>query len=162
MTDARFEDAPLSDRPVKLLAEDQDDLGVLSALVQDAVCKTSGIHWMPRRRALALILHRFRWEDRAAAEAAGRPYERVQTALEIGEALAIRTRGIDQAAPHGVQSLLAISFEPEEAEAAGGTLMLTFSGDAAIAVTVECLSLRLGDLTRPWEAQSREAPDHSD
>ena len=79
-TDARFEDAPLSDRPLRLRAESADDVEVISSLVQDAVGKAGDIAWMPRKRRLVVLVNRFRWEDSAGAEqAAGisRPLLRV-------------------------------------------------------------------------------------
>ncbi|MEM8697780.1 MAG: DUF2948 family protein [Pseudomonadota bacterium] len=160
MMDARFEEAPFSDQPLKLRAETAEDLEVVSALVQDAVCKTGDIHWMPRSRRLVLILHRFRWEDRAEAERQKRPYERVQSALTIEDATALRVRGIDQAAPLGVQAMLALGFEATEDGA--GVLRVTFADDAEISAQVECLRLSLSDLSQPWEAQTQRPPEHPD
>ncbi|MEL6479523.1 MAG: DUF2948 family protein [Pseudomonadota bacterium] len=160
MMDARFEDAPFSDQPLKLRAETTEDLEVISTLIQDAVCKTADIHWMPRTRRLVLILHRFRWEDRAEAERQKRPYERVQSALTIEDAGAMQVRGIDQAAADGVQALLTLGFEP--AEDGSGRVLATFADGAEVAVGVECLTVSLSDLSQPWEAQSAKPPQHPD
>ncbi|MEM7507623.1 MAG: DUF2948 family protein [Pseudomonadota bacterium] len=158
MTDARFEDAVFSDRPLKLKAEDADDLAVISSLVQDAVCKSEDIHWMARHRRLVVILRRFRWEDRAEAEAQRRPYERVQSALSIHDATAIRVRGIDQQAPDAIQNLLALHFDP--AEDGAGVLRLVFADGAEVALDVECCEATLSDLSQPWEAKAKAAPSH--
>jgi hypothetical protein len=67
MADARFEDA--GEAPVNLVtAMDAEDLAVISALVQDAVFPATEMRWDRRRRRFALLLNRFRWEDREAAE----------------------------------------------------------------------------------------------
>ncbi|PJN96013.1 DUF2948 domain-containing protein, partial [Amaricoccus sp. HAR-UPW-R2A-40] len=48
MTDARFEDG--AERPLRLRAETAEDLGVISALVQDAVAEVKDAAWTPKRR----------------------------------------------------------------------------------------------------------------
>lgn len=37
---------------------------------------------------------------------------------------------------------------------------MTLAGDGEIAIEVECLSIRLEDVTRPYIAPSRKAPKH--
>ena len=159
-TDARFEDAPLSDRPLRLRAESADDLAVISSLVQDAVGKASDIAWMPRKRRLVVLVNRFRWEDSDDAEQAHRPFERVRSAVTVEGVLKVRARGVSPADRDQVFDLLAIVFEP--AEGCAGTLTLTLAGGAEFAVEVECLELTLADLTRPWAAKAGKAPGHGD
>ena len=48
--------------PLRLLAEDAEDLKVLSAALQDAVAKIGDIHYEPPARRLTLALNRYRWE----------------------------------------------------------------------------------------------------
>jgi len=158
--DARFEDAPLSDRPLRLRAEGADDLEVISSLMQDAVGKTGDIAWMPNKRRLVILVNRFRWEDSANAERAHRPFERVRSAVSVESVLNVRACGISPAGRNQVFELLTIVFEP--AEGCAGTLTLTLAGKAEIAVEVECLELTLADLTRPWEAKANKAPGHGD
>ncbi|MEO1318247.1 MAG: DUF2948 family protein, partial [Pseudomonadota bacterium] len=79
--DARFEEAPVTDRPLRLRAESAEDLQIISSLVQDAVARASDVAWMRRKRRLVLLINRFRWEDAEAAEREGRPFERVRSAL---------------------------------------------------------------------------------
>lgn len=158
--DARFEDAPASDRPLRLRAEDAQDLAVLSSLAQDAVLRTGDIRWMARRRRLVLMINRFRWEDAPAARATGRPFERVRTALTFEGVLEVRARGIDASRPDGVLALLALEHAPgEDGEA---TITLHFSGGEALVARVEMLDAALADLSRPWQAQAPAAPDHTD
>ncbi len=156
MTDARFEDG--GERPLRLAAETPEDLEVLSALVQDAVGRSGDAAWLRGRRRFVLLINRFRWEDQRRAEASGRPYERVRSMLSIDDVIRVRASGVDPADPDQLFSLLAIAFEPGEDGA--GTLRLTLSGDGEVAVEVECLSLRLEDVTRPYLAPSRKAPKH--
>ena len=55
--------------------------------------------------------------------------------------------------------LLAIVFEPGEDGA--GTLRLVLAGDGEIALDVECLDVRLTDVTRPYVAPSGRRPRHA-
>jgi hypothetical protein len=152
--DARFEDA--ADRPLRLLAESVEDLKVIATLAQDAVGKVGDGVWMKGRRRFVLQMNRFRWEDKAAAERARRPYERVRSALTLENVTGVRARGVDAFDREAVWSLLAIAFDPGEDGA--GDVRLLLSDGAEIAVSVEALEARLVDLTRPWEA--RGAPRH--
>ncbi len=158
MADASFEEG--ADRPVNLAAVDEADLQVLSAMVQDAVFPITEMRWERARRRFAVLLNRFRWEDRADAEKRSRPYERVQSLLVIEDVLKVASQGIDRADTDTVLSLLSIAFTP--GEDGTGRLELVLAGDGAIALDVECLNISLRDVTRPYLAPSRHAPDHGD
>jgi hypothetical protein len=158
--DARFEDAPLSDRPLRLKAEGTEDLAVISSLVQDAVGKPGDVVWMAKKRRLIVMLNRFRWEDSANALESRRPFERVRSALTIDSVLKVRARGVDPAVKDQVYELLALLFEPTEDCA--GVLSLTLAGNAEISAEVECLELTLADLTQPWPAKAGKVPQHGD
>jgi len=156
MTDARFEDG--DEAPLRLIAQEGSDLPVIAALLQDAVFPITEMRFDPKARRFALLLNRFRWEDRAAAEAAKRPYERVRSLLVIEDVLRLRSSGIDRTDRDTVLSILTLDFTPG---ADGmGTLTLTLAGDGAIAIEVEAVNLRLDDVTRPYVAPSGKVPDH--
>ena len=156
MNDARFEDG--AERPLALRAEAAEDLPVLSALVQDAVLPAAEMRYDRRRRQFALLLNRFRWEDRDAAARQGRPFERVRSVLAIAGALTVQAQGMPDRTADTVLSLLSLGFEPGADGA--GILTLTFAGDGAVRVSVECLDVTLTDVTRPYRAPSGKAPSH--
>ena len=156
MADARFEDA--EEGPLNLVARDADDLRVISALVQDAVLPVTEMRWQKGKRRFVALLNRFRWEDRAAAEAARRPYERVRSLLVIEDVQAVRVQGVDRRDADTVLSLLSLDWQ---AGADGtGRVVLTLAGDGAVAVDVEAMEITLHDVTRPYAAPSGKAPDH--
>jgi hypothetical protein len=156
MSDARFEDGEES--ALSLKAETPEDLAVMAALVQDAVLPITEIRYDPRSRRLALLVNRFRWEDRAMAEAARRPYERVQALLVIDDVQGVSSQGIDRQAADTILSVLALEWQP--GEDGTGTVQLTLAGDGAIAARVECLNLTLRDVSRPYIAPSGKVPQH--
>lgn len=156
MSDARFEDG--GEAALSLKAENAEDLGVISTLVQDAVMTGDELRWNRRTRVFSALLNRFRWEDRDAATRAGRPYERVQTALVISSVLNVQQQGLGQPDKDTVLSVLSIDWQPGTDGA--GRIVLMLAGDGAIAIEAECIDLTLRDMTRPYEAPSGMAPHH--
>lgn len=149
MADARFEDG--DEKPLYLGAEDADDLRVVSTLVQDAVFPIGEMSYRPAKRQFALLVNRFRWEDRREAE-------RVQSLLSFDGVLAVRTQGIDRSDRDTVLSLL--SLEWQAGADGAGVLELVLAGDGAVALEMEALDATLRDVTRPYLAPSRKTPQH--
>jgi len=135
---------------LRLLAEDAEDLGVISAALQDAVGKIGDIGYEAAGRRVTLALNRFRWE------ADGRRAERVRAALQFGGVLSVKARRLRRDAPEAVVELLAIAFEPGEPP--GGVITLTFAGGGDLKLEVECVDAALADVSAPWPA--RRAPAH--
>lgn len=160
MADARFEEG--QERPLRLIARDSEDLKVISALVQDSVLSAQDLRYTARKHRFALLVNRFRWEDRAAAQAAGRAFERVRAVLDFADVTRVTHQGLDRRDADTVLSLLAVEFNAHDAAdpASPGRVLLTFAGDGAIALEVDCLDATLADVTRPYAAPSRRAPEH--
>ncbi len=138
----------VSARPLQLLAEDPDDLAVMSAALQDAVAKVGDIAFEGRARRLTIAFNRFRWE---AGER-----QRVRSALQVGGVLSLQARKIRRDRRDAVIELLAISFEPGEAP--GGVLTLSFAGGGDLRAEVECVDAVLADVSDPWPTP--RAPTH--
>lgn len=134
--------------PLQLLAQDADDLAVLSAALQDAVLKVGDIAFEARARRLTVGLNRFRWE--------GDRRERVRSALQLGGVLKVETRKVRRDRKDGVLELLALDFDAGEVP--GGLLTLRFAGGGDLRVQVECIDAVLADVSTPWPARS--APSH--
>lgn len=156
MSDARFEDA--RGAPLRLRALDTDDLSVVSALVQDSVFPISEMAWDRRGRRFGLLLNRLRREDGRVVE--GAEIERVRCVLAVEDVMSVRTQGIDRSDDSLILSLLSV--EMEAGEDGTGRVLLTLSGDGAIAVDVEALEVTLKDVTQPYVAPSGKLPEHGD
>lgn len=137
--------------PLKLLAEDADDLAIISAALQDAVGKVGDIHFEPGRRQLTVALNRFRWE-------AGDAGERIRSAVQVGGVLGLKARKIRRDAKRAVLELLAVKFEPGDAP--GGAVVFEFAGGADLKAEVECLDVVMADVSQPWPAKGE--PRHED
>ena len=149
--DARFEEAQT--RALRLQAMDQDDLHVISSLVQDSVFSSAEMTWQPGKRRFALLLNRFRWEDGKTNRA-----ERVQSLLVLDGVLKVASSGFSRDDKDLVLSLLALEFAAEKDGA--GTVNLTLAGDGGIALSVECIDVSLKDVTKPYWAISGKSPRH--
>jgi hypothetical protein len=142
-----------ADRPLRLIAETEDDLPVMSAALQDAAGQLGDFVFEPRARRFTIALNRFRWEAGKS-----RRGERVRAALQISSVLEASSQRLKQGESDAVVSLLALTFEPGEAP--GGVLLLTFSGGGALRLSVECVDVTLADVSAPWAAVRR--PDHGE
>ncbi|MDA8740391.1 DUF2948 family protein [Rhodobacteraceae bacterium] len=156
--DAKFEDG--GEAPLNIGALDSEDLTVISAMVQDAVLPIGEISWQANQRRLALLINRFRWEDKTNAERQGRPVERVQSLLVIETVLSVASQGLDRSEKDLVLSVLSITLE--NADNGDCFLTVTLAGDGALRIRVEAVEVQLRDVTRPYSAPSRKSPNHPD
>jgi hypothetical protein len=133
--------------PLKLLAQDAEDLAVVSAAVQDAVTRIGDITYEPKARRLTVAFNRYRWEAGGG--------ERVRSALQLGGVLKVEARKIRRHAPDAVLEILALTFEPGEAP--GGVVTLSCAGGGDLRVTVECVEAVLADVSPPWPTPRKPA-----
>jgi hypothetical protein len=136
--------------PLRLLAEDEDDLAVISAALQDAIAKVGDIEWDARGRRFTLALNRYLWETPGGLLGA-----RVRAGLQFGSVLAVKSRNLRRDPPDAVIELLAVRFEPGEAP--GGAIRLAFAGGGDVELTVECVDAALADISAPWPTPSTPA-----
>jgi hypothetical protein len=130
---------------LKFVALDGDDLAVVSAHLQDAVLKVSDVIYRPQEKRIVLALNRFDWESAQGEHPA---FRRRRAALRFERVLGCKCRNVDQAGKDAVLNLLAVEFAATEAPS--GVVTLTFSGDAALRLEVECLEAELADLGPTW------------
>jgi len=138
--------------PLRLLAEDADDLEVISAALQDAVTRIGDIQWERQGRRLTIAFNRFRWESEDGGG------ERVRAGLQLGGVLGVRARNLRPEAKDAVLGLLALTFEAGEPP--GGRVTFAFADGGDLAAEVECIDAALADLSTPWKAP--RTPEHED
>ena len=134
--------------PLRLLAEDADDLAVISAALQDAVAKIGDITFDRTGRSLTVAVNRYRWEKNGG--------ERVRAGLQISSVLAVKARNLKQGAKEAVIDLLDLSFEPGDTP--GGAIILTFAGGGDLKLEVECIDAVLADVSLSWPTRAK--PHH--
>ena len=154
--DARFQDG--DDAPLRLMAQDARDLQVLASLAQDAVFPVTEMTFAKRQHRFALLLNRFRWEDSPAAARTGRPFERVRSLLVFETVLSVRSQNLDRGDKDAVLSLLSVGFTPIDQ---GGAVEIVLSGGGVVLLEVEAIEATLTDVSRPYRANSGQAPAHT-
>ncbi|MBL8552949.1 MAG: DUF2948 family protein [Phenylobacterium sp.] len=135
--------------PLHLLAQDPDDLAVISAALQDAVAKVGDIAFEARARRLTIAFNRYRWE---AGER-----QRVRSALQVGGILDLKARRIRRERKDAVVELLTIAFDAGEPP--GGVLTLSFAGGGDLRAEIECIDAILADVSQPWPTPRAPAHD---
>ena len=138
--------SPTEFRPLRLLAEDADDLAIIAAALQEADARVGDIEWEASGRSLTLALNRLR------RESAEDTSERVRSGLQLGGVLGVKTRRLDRADKDAVVQLLTVTFE--EGEAPGGVILFAFADGGDLAATVECIDAALADVSEPWKVES--------
>lgn len=135
---------------LKLAAVDAEDLGVISARLQDAVAKLKDVTWLPKKRRFAAVVNRLQWEKGGKT--------RVRAGLHFDGVLKVQSQKVKLGAREAVVSLLALNFRPNGGEDPGGVIELVLAGGGAFRLTVECIDAELVDMGVGWAA--RGTPDH--
>jgi hypothetical protein len=134
--------------PLRLIAQDEEDLKVISAALQDAVAKIGDIAFEPANGQLTIAFNRFCWEEGKGG--------RVRSAVQLGCVLGVQSRNLRREAKGAVVELLALTFEPGEAP--GGVVTFAFAGGGDLRAEVECIDAALADLSAPWPTPRK--PEH--
>lgn len=138
---------------LKLVALDEDDLGVVSTHLQDSIVKVADIHWRPAEMRLVMLLNRFDWEEASTAH-----FQRRRTALRFERVRSCQCRHVRPHDKDAVLNLLAVEFTPGDNPA--GQVILTFSGGCALRLDVECIEVEMADLGPVWDTTL--CPTHPD
>jgi|SRR5262245_61190672 len=137
---------------LKLLAEDEEDLGIISAHVQDAIAQVGDLAYLPKSRRFAAMINRYCWEG-CGDDAIG---ERRRAGLHFNGVLNAKALNVRQNDPNAVVELLAIKFTPRGDGA--GSIDLMLAGGGCIRLEVETIDAALRDMEEHWPATAR--PTH--
>ena len=97
---------------LSLLVEDEEDLKIVSAYLQDAIVRVGDVAYLPKSRRFALLANRYCWECDDAAKVGSRKLAGVHFDGVIGA----RSAHIRQNNPDAVLQLLAVQFTPAVGE----------------------------------------------
>lgn len=171
--------------PLKLRAQDAEDLAVMSAQLQDAVVPVVDLAFLPEDELFVMIVNRFRWdigrlnpdldpfdtdtgpEDQDGPEDGDDPdggsasagyYLRTNCAVRFANTKRVVSQKIDLKARGVFLNLLAVHAAGPEPSGEGEVIELVFAGDATLRLTVGALDCALEDLGEPWPTTRR--PSH--
>lgn len=135
--------------PLKLRAEDEEDLAVISAILQDALVAVGEMAWLPAEKRFVLVANRFRWEPSSTRPR--QDFQRSMSGLRIDGVNSVQRRGFTPRDSERLLVLLAIRSAP-------GALYLDFAGGSSIRLAVDRILCHLDDLGEPWP--TRWQPRH--
>ena len=134
----------MSDK-LKLTALDADDLGVISAAVQDSLVAVRDCAFFADEKRFVLLLNRFRWEADATVETA---YWRTHSAMVFNTVQAVHHHRIPLKEPDRVLELLALVLDYRGD--GDRSVTLRFAAGRAIRLEIARLACHLGDVGEPW------------
>ena len=147
------------DGPLRLRAEDADDLAVISACLQDALVSVRDLAYDRDTRIFVLVANRFRWEGGATADGAGMSFERTLCGVTFDEIDGVVYRGFHRSEEDRILSLLAIRLMLGLGiSSIGSAIDLEFAGGATIRLTAAAIRCRVRDFGEPWPTVWQ--PDH--
>ena len=153
--DASFSDG--ADRALYLGAVTPEDLEVISSILQDSIFCVKDLAWSKKKRQLAVLLNRFRWENKLAYSMKKTIPERVRSLMIVDNVLNVSSKGIDRSDINGALNLMKLDLN-ESKNCIFLTLLLSDFG--AIRCEVEALELSIKDVTRPHKARTGKIPKH--
>jgi hypothetical protein len=132
--------------PVRLRAQDADDLVVISALLQDALVPLSDMTLIKDEERFVLALNRYRWN-------APKEPSRIHALLSFQKVEGVQTKALDRTDPNRIISLLGITY-------AGGIVQAEFSEGGTLRLRVRELECLMEDVGEPWPTVYQ--PKHED
>jgi hypothetical protein len=159
-----------TNRPLKLLARDAEDLRIVAGFLQDAIVPVGEMCFLGEEKRFVMVVNRFRWETapedirpEAVREEEGdasfegdaplASYERIHCGICFDGIRAARTRGFDLRDRSLMLCLLTLDAED-------GAVLMHFSGGACIRLEGEGWQCRMRDIGEPWPTLRR--PRHPD
>jgi len=145
--------APQGARPggkLKLRAEDEEDLAVVSTFLQDALVPVGEMAFLPDEQRFVLVANRFMWE-RPPLDRKGH-CERTLTGIAFDRVTAVQVKGFERSAGDRILQILAL-------RAAPGAIIFEFSGADAMRLEVGRVLCHLEDIGEPWPTPWR--PRHA-
>ena len=143
--------------PLRLKAEDQEDLVVMSAYLQDAVTVMEDIRWLPAERRFVLMLNRYTWEQTCAETGKpltedGKACHRVRTGLHFNDVLKVTRQNFPIKIKSHVLELLAIE-AAQQGDGGNWLIDLIFAGDEVVRLEAEIIDAQMQDIGHPWPAK---------
>jgi hypothetical protein len=127
--------------PLKLRAEDEEDLAVVSTILQDALVPVGEMAYLPEEKRFVLVANRFKWEGPPLPS--GKLYERTLIGIAFDGVEGVKIRGFDRTDQDRILHVLAVRSQP-------GAVVFDFSGNDSMRLEVSRILCHLEDIGEPW------------
>ena len=146
---------------LRLVAQDEADIEVVSALLQDAIIAGSDMHFDAQNACFLIVANRFCWERPALAEvnasSGGAVRERALCGLRISHVVDVQKRCWPLDWRTAFFNILALKPVAVSQQDKGCVMEFSFSGGPSLLLISQKIDLALGDLDdgRPTNLQPR-------
>jgi hypothetical protein len=136
---------------LKLIAQDDKQLTIISSLAQDSIIKSNEMGYDKKTKRFALLMNRYRHEEENPS--------RIRTAIHFDYVDSVKSVGIDKETNDDILVLLAIRFEAKSKPS--GSIFLEFSNNKSITFDVESIEAFLTDMGEPWKIPNKPVHDEA-
>ncbi len=145
----------MKEKNLKLIANSDEDLRVISAHLQDSITQVKNIVHLKKNRIFLIQFNRFMWED--VEKGVFRKSRRVQSVLKLDNILGVYSKNLNQKKKDRFLDFLAI--ESKFLSDKSYEIKLNFAGNILIKINAEVIECFLEDLGEPWETKSKPKHD---
>lgn len=131
---------------LKLRAEDDEDIAVISAILQDALVTVADMAFLEEDRRFVLLANRLKREN------VGSGLTRIRCGVRFDEVRAVQRQQFSPRDADRILVLLAVR------RGTDGALRIDFAGGAGLRLEVGRILCHLEDLGEPWP--TRQVPRH--
>ena len=134
---------------LKLIGNNQEDLKVISAYLQESIVIIKDIIFLKQNRTFIMIVNRFMWED--IEKGVFRQSKRIRCAVKFEDVLKVKSKNINQKNKNKALEYLAIKFSSNRNEAC--EIKIFFAGNGVITIISEIIDVVMQDLGKPWNVK---------
>ena len=141
----------MSYKNLKLLANSEEDLRVISAHLQDSITQVKNIAHLKKNRIFLIQFNRFMWED--IEKGVFRKNRRIPSVLKFDNILDVFSKNINQKKSDRFLDFLAI--ETKCLSDKSYQIKLNFAGGILIKLNAEIIECFLEDQGDSWETRNK-------
>ena len=135
---------------LNLIGENEEDLKVISAYLQDSIVVMKDIVFLKKNKSFVMMVNRFMWED--VENGFLRSNKRVRSAVRFEGVIQVKSKNINQKNTNKILEYLAMKCDSDEN--GNKKIKIFFSGNGMIILTSEAIDVVMNDLGKPWNVKS--------
>ena len=134
---------------LNLIGDNEDDLKVISAYMQDSVVVMKLIVFLKKNKSFIMMVNRFMWED--VEKGFMRSNKRIRSAVRFEGVVQVKSKNINQKNPNKILEYLAMKCDT--IENGNKKIKIFFSGNSVIVLILEDIDVVMNDLGKPWSVK---------
>ena len=144
-----------ADKVLSLRCEKDQDIKVISSLLQDSLVSNADIYFERTQKTFAFIANRFCWE-RVSSKNSDFSYYRVLSGVNIQNVISVKQKNLIQKKNN--ETALFYNLLTIEYDSVSNEITLIFSQGISVKLNISKLNLFIRDLNEPYPTQ--QIPEH--